>query len=287
MDDRITLESGRTVGLHRLGGGFRTVVLCHAAPGSGVFDPDPEATATRGVTILALDRPGYGVSDPPSDGDWATVSGAADDLAEVLRALGTGPVGIAGWSAGGRVALALAARHRALVSRVCVIATPAPDEAVPWVPPPQAAALEAMRGWAPQTVHVALAAQLASMLPADPRDPAALGIIGATAADDETLHQPGARDRLATMLAVAFAQGAAGMAADIAGYTLRPWGFELDEVAAKTLLLFGAKDPVAASRHGRWWQRQLPDARLEMVPDAGHLVIIPMWKRVLSFLTAA
>jgi pimeloyl-ACP methyl ester carboxylesterase len=124
-------------------------------------------------------------------------------------------------------------------------------------------------------------------VPADPRDPAALGIIGATPADDAALSRPGARDRLGAMLAVAFAQGSTGMAADIAGYTLRPWGFEPREVAAKTLLLFGAKDPVAASRHGRWWQGQLPDARLEMVPDAGHLVIIPMWKRALSFLTAA
>ena len=104
-----------------------------------------------------------------------------------------------------------------------------------------------MRGWAPDTVLAALVAQLAPMVLTDPRDPSALGIIGATAADDVVLSRPGVRDRLAAMLTVALAQGATGMAADIAGYTLRPWGFEPDQVAAKTLLLFGAKDPVAAS----------------------------------------
>jgi pimeloyl-ACP methyl ester carboxylesterase len=59
-------------------------------------------------------------------------------------------------------------------------------------------------------------------------------------------------------------------------------GFELSEVTAKTLLLFGAKDPLTGSRHGSWWQKRLPDARLEMSPDGGHELLVPMWKRVLS-----
>jgi hypothetical protein len=37
-------------------------------------------------------------------------------------------------------------------------------------------------------------------------------------------------------------------------------------------------------RHGRWWQSHIAGSRLETVPGAGHLLIIPMWKRVLSFL---
>jgi hypothetical protein len=31
-------------------------------------------------------------------------------------------------------------------------------------------------------------------------------------------------------------------------------------------------------------QRRLPDARLEMAPGAGHLVVIPRWVRLLSHL---
>jgi hypothetical protein len=30
----------------------------------------------------------------------------------------------------------------------------------------------------------------------------------------------------------------------------------------------------------------LPNARLEIVPDAGHLLLIPMWSRVLAHLVA-
>lgn len=61
-------------------------------------------------------------------------------------------------------------------------------------------------------------------------------------------------------------------------------GFELSDVTAKTLLLFGAKDPLTGSRHGIWWQKRLPDARLEMSPHGGHELLVPMWKRVLSHL---
>jgi pimeloyl-ACP methyl ester carboxylesterase len=60
--------------------------------------------------------------------------------------------------------------------------------------------------------------------------------------------------------------------------------FELSEVTTKTLLLFGAKDEVTGSRHGSWWQKRLPDARLEMIPHGGHELLAPMWNRVLSHL---
>ena len=61
-------------------------------------------------------------------------------------------------------------------------------------------------------------------------------------------------------------------------------GFELSDVTAKTLLLFGGKDLLTGSRHGVWWQKRLPDARLEMNPQGGHELLVPMWKRVLSHL---
>ncbi|HEY0737526.1 MAG TPA: alpha/beta hydrolase [Herpetosiphonaceae bacterium] len=284
--DTIVREHGRRVAVHHVtdGDAERTLVFCHAAPGSAAFDPDPEQTWARGVTLLSMDRPGYGQSDFVSGADWASVSSAADDVAAMLDQLGRGPAGVVGWSAGGRVALALAARRPELVDRVVVLATPAPHEEVPWIPDEQAAGLEQLRGLPADAVHAALSQQLGSLLPQSADMTEALPLLGATPADDAALALPGARDRLSRMLEAAFAQGVAGMIGDIAGYCLQPWGFEPGEVQTKTLLLYGSKDPVAGSRHGTWWQKQLPNARLEVVPGAGHLVILPMWHRVLSFL---
>jgi pimeloyl-ACP methyl ester carboxylesterase len=284
--DFVELEGGRRVAVHRLteGDTSRVVVMCHIAPGAGTLDPNPEQTWARGVTLLGVDRPGYGQSDPMPADRWATVSSAANDLAAVLDRLATAPVGVAGWSAGGRVALALAARRPDLVDRVVVIGTPAPHEEVPWIPPEEQAMLDAMRGLPAETVHATMNEQFGPMLAQFPSAGDALGLLGVSPADDAVLAKPGVRERLATMLEAAFAQGPRGIVADIAGYTLQPWGFEAQAVKAKTLLLYGSEDPLVGPRHANWWKEQIPDSRVEVAPGAGHMLIFPLWERALSHL---
>jgi pimeloyl-ACP methyl ester carboxylesterase len=292
---RFVLESGRRVAVHvtRTGAlwpgaeGERLVVFCHSAPGAGAFDPDPAVTRAKRVTLLSLDRPGYGSSSPVS-GRWATVESAADDIATVLEALHVERVGVAGWSAGGRVALALAARRPDLVDRVVVVATPAPDEEVPWIDPDERVAFERLRTLSPDEAHAELVSRLSSVVPSDPFSDEALWLLAAEGTSDKAgLRSPRVRNRLGEMLRAAFAQGATGLAADIAGYCLQPWGFEPSEVEAKTLLLYGSRDPLAGPSHARWWHERLPDARLELAPDAGHLALIPMWSRALAHLAPA
>jgi pimeloyl-ACP methyl ester carboxylesterase len=284
---RFVLQSGRRIAVHRTvacGSKERVVVLCHSAPGAGIFDPDPVETRAWNVRLLSVDRPGYGGSSQVADGKWATVGSAADDLAAVLDTLSVERVGIAGWSAGGRVALALAARRPDLVDRVAVLATPAPDTEVPWIAPEQRDELERLRGLAPEEAHAQLCRSLGSDVPEDPRSAEALWLLGAGGADEAALRADGVRARLGEMLHAAFVQGARGLAADIAGYCLQPWGFEPEAVEAETLLLYGERDPLADPRHGRWWGSRLPNARLEVVPGVGHLVVVPTWARVLSHL---
>lgn len=63
-----------------------------------------------------------------------------------------------------------------------------------------------------------------------------------------------------------------------------PLDFDPDAVQAKTLLLYGSADPLTGNRHGTLWQKALPNTRLEMNPGGGHELLIPAWKRVVSFL---
>ncbi|MFF1879741.1 alpha/beta fold hydrolase [Leifsonia sp. NPDC058230] len=295
-----TLESGRTVGVTTFGDSAaeRLVVFCHSAPGSSMFDPEPTVSSTRNVHIVALDRPGYGSSEPLPPGTWPSITRYADDIAEYLRVvtkeeieLGiTRPrtVGIAGWSAGGRVALAFAARYPDLVDRVALIATPAPNEKVRWIDPPLQAESDRLATLPPDAAIAQLTAmvqpQALAVLAAEDDDAVPLDLIGDTQVDADVLRLPGARDRLARMLRDAYRQGAHGVAADILSYTAHPWGFALGDVAAKTLIVSGRGDPIAGSAHAAWYQKALPDARVEMFPGAGHLVVIPAWERVLSHL---
>lgn len=297
---QFTLNGGRKLGLTAFGEptAKRVVIFCHAAPGSSEFDPDPTASVGANVHILAFDRPGYGSSDPLPAGEWPSVFGAADDIAEYLRSSESAAhtlgqheldsVGVVGWSAGGRVALALAARHSDLVDRVAVVGTPAPNDEVQWIDPELSKMSERLAMLPPDAAVAELTQLLAAQVPpvADPSDPEAhapLSTLGATDADAGILEYPGAIQRLDGMLRDAFRQGTVGLAADILAYTARPWGFDLSAVEAKTLLLYGEADDVAGRAHARWYRKHLPDARLEMVPGVGHLLIIPTWERVLAF----
>jgi pimeloyl-ACP methyl ester carboxylesterase len=260
------------------------VLFCHAAPGAGGFDPDPKTTGAHGVRLISLDRPGYGGSDPVGDA-FATVGSAADDAAALLEAVlpAGGTAGVAGWSAGGRVALALAARRPELVGRVAVIATPAPDEDVPWVGADNRAAIEALRGRPAAQAHAALAEAFGPVLAA-PGD-ARLSLAGVADVDAAVLAGDGVADRLGAVLDRAVAQGVAGIVEDLAGYTLQPWGFEPAQVGAPVLLGYGADDALVTPEHGRWYADRLPDAALEVVPGVGHLVVVPFWDRALTHLT--
>jgi pimeloyl-ACP methyl ester carboxylesterase len=189
-------RDGRTICFHTTGrsDADRCDVFLHPAPGSGEFDPDPEQTARRDVLLIGVDRPGYGGSDPYRSGESPTIAAAADDIATVLGHLGIATAGVAGWSTGGWIALALAARRPDLVDRLVLLGTPAPD--------------------------------------------------------DET-----------------------------------PLGFEPADVHAKTLLLYGNADPLVRPAHAGWWKNRLTDSRIEMMPGAGPVFVVPGWTRVLSHLT--
>lgn len=284
--EKVMHKDGRLVGLHRVNQGAkdRIVVLCHPAPGSGAFDPDPVATGRRNVTLLAVDRPGYGDSDPLPENTWMTVDTAARDIAAVLDGLGSGPVGVAGWSAGGRVAMALAALRPDLVERLVIVATPAPHEEIPWIPDEIQQGINAMRDLPPETVHAIMQEQFGGIVSSDVEPANLVALLGASPADDDALALPGAHERIAEMLGVAVRQGTTGMVADIAGYSLRPWGFDPADVQARTLLLYGSQDPICANRHAQWWQQSLPHARVEMSPGAGHLLILKRWDRALAHL---
>lgn len=295
-----TLRSGRRVGVTTLGDpvAARVIVFCHPAPGSSVFDPDPDASANRGVHIVSLDRPGYGSSDPWPAGSWPSIVGAADDIAEYIREMkrlespiGVNrppTIGIAGWSAGGRVALAFAARHPELVDRVAVVATPAPNEDVPWIPPELQKQSDELGRLSPDEARSRLAGMLQgqadAMRAADLESGVPLDALGVGPVDAGVLGLRGLEDRLGRMLKDAYRQGPGGLAADILSYTARPWGFDPGAVRAKTLVIGGDADPIAGHAHAAWYRKAIPDARMEMFPGAGHLVIAPAWDRVLSFL---
>lgn len=72
------------------------------------------------LSVLAIDLPGHGESDPIDD---MTLEGYADAARGLVDALGTGPVLAAGHSLGGAVAQVLAARHPEMIKGLVLLST--------------------------------------------------------------------------------------------------------------------------------------------------------------------
>ena len=56
-----------------------------------------------------------------------------------------------------------------------------------------------------------------------------------------------------------------------AGWTSWPW---LSRIGAPTLVLAGDRDPIVPPRNARLLARRIPAAQLELVPGAGHLLLL-------------
>lgn len=256
-----------------------TVVLLHAAPGSRRFDPDPAVTESSGTRLVTVDRPGYGGSTSLPEGVVPTVPGFADDMVAALTDLGIGDATLVGWSAGGRIAAAVAASHPELVSRLVIVATPAPDTDVPWVPDEQRGAIDMMR-----SDPAAAVAQMSEMLATMTADPAAaVGMVSGGDADEAMLAaDPRLRARVEAMVAEGVAAGPVGLAADIISYTVVDWGFDPAAIGAPTTCVYGADDPTVTPAHGRWWASRIPAADLQVVDGVGHLVIATAWRDLIT-----
>lgn len=275
----IDLPDGRRLAVDETGpADGPVVVLLHSAPGSRLFDPDPAVTAAAEIRLVTLDRPGYGASTALGDGAVPTIAGQADDVVAALDHLGVDEAALAGWSAGGRVAVGVAARHPERVRALAVIGTPAPDD-LSWIPEEQQAMLEPLRADR-ATATARLAEMLGHAVGGDPAD--GLGFIAGTG-DEELLTDRPVRDRVVTMLTEAFRPGADGTAADVVADQIAEWGFDPASVGTSVHLFYSEDDFVRPS-HGEWWAEALVDSTTHVTSGVGHLLVVTEWAAVLAAL---
>lgn len=255
-----------------------TVVLLHSSPGSRRLDPDPAVTALASVRLITVDRAGYGGSSPLPADVLPTIAGAADDTAAVLDHLGVSDAAVVGWSHGGRVAAAVAARHPDRVRGLAVVGTPSPED-LSWAPEEQQAMLDPLRA-EPLAATARLAEIMSAMVGGDPDD--GLGFV-AGEADAALLGDADVRSRVVAMLAEAFRHGPIGCAADIVADQIAPWGFDPASIGAPTHLFY-SEDDFVPPHHASWWADRLVDATTHTTAGVGHLLLITEWARILTAL---
>lgn len=282
------LSSGRHIGVSILGEPLATrlVLLCLPTACAGPFDPDPIVTVAAGIKVIEIDRPGYGASDPLPDDIAPTVEQFADDMAEYLQRVEIvasdtsgerfGTVAIIGWSFGGIVAAAFAARHPDLVDRLVLVATPRPEQLQHGE---RYSAIAELRKHGVERTRASLKASLD-----DDGHPSLLtiGIDG----DDPDLAPLGMRGRVERMIDAGWMQQSSGIASDRLAVRANDWVDAVSAASGETLLVYGARDDLATSKDADWFEHRLGHSTRVEAVGSGHLVIATEWPRITSFVAA-
>jgi pimeloyl-ACP methyl ester carboxylesterase len=239
----IVRASGLEIAYERVGEGAPLVFVHGVAEDARVWRPQLAALADE-FTVVAWDEPGAGrSSDLPADFGLADY---ANCLAAVIEALALGPAHVAGLSWGGTVIQELYRHHPALVATLILVDTYA--------------------GWKGSLADEEVAARVAGarqMLAAPPAE------------FDSTL--PGL---FAGEPPAEFVPLLREIAADVRPASLRTELLVMAEtdqrdllprVAVPTLLIWGELDARSPLSVAREFERAIPDAKLVVIPDAGHV----------------
>jgi pimeloyl-ACP methyl ester carboxylesterase len=280
----VPTPDGRTIEVLTAGDpdGFPFLFHCGSPSAVAEYDFFDEVTTTLGLRMVTFSRPGYGGSTPrPAPGRYV------DDVTEsviVLDHLGIGEFITLGWSGGGPRALACGAL---LPDRCRAVATLA------GVAPFDAEGLDWFDGMAeenheeyhaaeagPETYETFVVEHMMPMLSATPDElEEAFGAL-VTPVDAAVLSADFA-DWLSRTFNHAAAQGPVGVRDDGLA-AVRPWGFDLADVAVPVAVWQGREDAMVPYEHGAWLAANVPGAEAHLFEDEGHLSLVVQLERILA-----
>jgi pimeloyl-ACP methyl ester carboxylesterase len=281
-DETITLADGRTLAYCEWGSPTgHPVMLVHGAPGSRLLCPDEDATMAAGVRLLTVDRPGYGASDPRPD---PSLLGWADDVEALADRLGLDRFAVVGWSAGGGYALACAARMPERISAVGLACCEGPYDLVPgaWqedLTPEERTLFELIRR-DPMAAHGAVAEHVRWY-----EDPDTIWEWEPPAVDVPVLARPDVKEALTQMFREGARQGGAGLVGDWFAQSL-PWGFAFADLKLPVVVWHGELDHLVRLAQAHYLSAVLPNSRLVLYPQDGHLLLLQHWEDLLAAVTA-
>jgi pimeloyl-ACP methyl ester carboxylesterase len=288
-DKKVRLRDGRRLAYAEWGD-LRgvPVFLFHGTPLSRLWCPDESVTASSGVRLLTIDRPGVGGSDVLPRRTYADWPG---DVIQLADAQGIDDFGVVGWSAGGPYAAACAARIPERLTGVAIGAT---------------RHLSQFNIAENPRAYEALNAEDRQLFELAQQDPDAAARAAAEADGDwvralwerpesffDRFQLPEAdryeddplwRQSFLEAVQECVRQGPEAFAWELIDVFL-PWGFRLADIGVEVHVFHGELDAWVERRHVDFLVETLPNAQLTVWPDSGHG---PKrhWREVLEAVTA-
>jgi pimeloyl-ACP methyl ester carboxylesterase len=249
-----------------------------------VRHPDDAIATQVGARIIAVDRPGIGISSRQANRrvtDWP------GDVEQLLDILGIERCSIAAWSGGGPYALACGWRIPERLAAIGLISAPAPLSGVPgsagytW---PRHRAMSRTADHAPWVIALAMW-RWSRQQRADPAKQLDDAIAGMIQADREILGDPALRAVMIANAAEMWRQGNRGVY-DEALCLARPWGFPIAGVTVPVRIWHGARDQVVPVGMGRYLERTIRNAVATYYPNEGHHFVYDRWREILAVIVA-
>jgi pimeloyl-ACP methyl ester carboxylesterase len=267
----VDLDDGRSLGYAEYGEPTGTpIVYLHGLPGSRL-DPTPLDDDYRrlNVRVIAIERPGYGLSTPRRQWgilDWPVDIAAAADRLEIER------FALIGYSSGGKYAAACAYALPDRVTGTAIVSGVGPPSTTDFrkgLNRTDRVTMTLGRRARP----LALAYWRVVRWLVDSRPETFLGEFEKELSDSdkEVLSDPEFRQLVVATSREALRGGAGGIVDD-ATIQARPWGFELSEISTPVHLWHGDDDEIVHLHHARYAAERIPDARLTILEGVGHFV---------------
>jgi pimeloyl-ACP methyl ester carboxylesterase len=268
----LDLDDGRALGYAEYGApGGAPIVYLHGMPGSRL-DPAllDEEYGRLGVRVVALERPGYGLSTARRS--WGLLDWPADVAAAADR-LGLERFALIGYSSGGKYAAACAyalpdrLTGTAIVSGVGPPATPRFREGLGRTD--RLSMTLALRARPLAHAYWRIARRMAERKPES-----FLGEFEKELSepDKAVFGEPEVRKFVLATSREALRAGPAGVVQDSA-IQARDWGFGLEKIRAPVHLWHGDRDEIVPLHHSRHAADTIPSATLTVFEGAGHLVV--------------
>lgn len=224
-------------------------VYVHGVLASSATWKEVLAPASGGRPAIAVDLPGFGCSDRPRPFDY-TVGGQAAALLEFLDFRKIGRVVLVGNSLGGSVAMLIAAEHPERVEALVLVAPATPEFEIPLQ-------FRALRARVLGEIAMALAN----------RPFVAFGLRHRLYARADRVTKEAIEDAWFPMTIPGTRRAAlAAIRSDPARYS----GLE-KRIRTPTLIVWGAEDRLLSSRGADNVSSRIPQSRVVILPEAGHL----------------
>lgn len=234
--------AGQSADVREIGKG-PAVIVVHGFPLDGAMWSGVARALSSKFQVLKPDLPGRGNSEAPAP---TSVEAHADFLETILAQV-EGPVGIAGFSFGGYIALALMKRRPEKVRALALVDTRA------------AADDEAGKAKRDETIAAVRANGVAPIVESMP----------AKLLSPESLGRPDLLERVRRIIS---RQRPETVEADLMALRDRPDSTPfLREIAVPTLVLVGERDVLTPPADSEAMAAAIPNARLAVIPGAGHL----------------